>query len=58
MTTDSRASTFADRGVRVRQGGFTDATGLAHAFEGASQVLAVSVDALGEEGVRQHRAAI
>ncbi|GAA1272505.1 NAD(P)H-binding protein [Kitasatospora nipponensis] len=53
-----RARTFADRGVRVRQGSFTDAAGLAHAFEGASQVLLVSVDAMGEECVRQHRTAI
>ena len=53
-----KAKTFADRGVRVRQGSFTDATGLAHAFEGASQVLIVSVDTMGEECVRQHRTAI
>ncbi|MEU6331110.1 NAD(P)H-binding protein [Streptomyces sp. NPDC047049] len=43
---------------RVRQGSFTDAAGLAHAFEGASQVLIVSVDTMGEECVRQHRTAI
>ncbi|GAB3972411.1 NAD(P)H-binding protein [Actinoallomurus acanthiterrae] len=53
-----KAQAFADRGVRVRQGDFTDAAGLAHAFEGASQVLIVSVDKMGEEAVRQHRAAI
>ncbi|MFD0024485.1 NAD(P)H-binding protein [Streptomyces sp. NPDC058382] len=53
-----KAKAFADRGVRVRQGSFTDAAGLAHAFEGASQVLLVSVDKMGEECVRQHRAAI
>ncbi|MFF3410496.1 NAD(P)H-binding protein [Streptomyces sp. NPDC002742] len=53
-----KAKAFADRGVRVRQGGFTAAAGLAHAFEGASQVLIVSVDKMGEEAVRQHRAAI
>ncbi|MFE2596419.1 NAD(P)H-binding protein [Streptomyces sp. NPDC059396] len=53
-----KAQALADRGVRVRQGSFTDAAGLAHAFEGASQVLIVSVDTLGEEAVRQHRAAI
>ncbi|MEU0071474.1 SDR family oxidoreductase [Streptomyces sp. NPDC006332] len=53
-----RARALADRGVRVRQGNFTDAAGLAHALEGASQVLIVSVDLMGEEAVRQHRAAI
>jgi uncharacterized protein YbjT (DUF2867 family) len=53
-----KAQAFADQGVRVRQGSFTDAAGLAHAFEGASQVLIVSVDKMGEEAVEQHRAAI
>ncbi|RPE41682.1 uncharacterized protein YbjT (DUF2867 family) [Streptomyces sp. Ag109_O5-1] len=53
-----KAQPLADRGVRVREGGFTDPGGLAHAFEGATQILIVSVDRLGEEGVRQHRTAI
>ncbi|MDJ1135857.1 SDR family oxidoreductase [Streptomyces iconiensis] len=53
-----KAQAFADQGVRVRQGSFTDTAGLAHAFEGASQVLIVSVDKMGEECVAQHRAAI
>ncbi|WP_030902848.1 NmrA family NAD(P)-binding protein [Streptomyces sp. NRRL F-5126] len=53
-----RAQDLADQGVRVRQGSFTDAAGLAHAFEGASQVLIVSVDKMGEECVEQHRTAI
>lgn len=53
-----KAKAFADRGVRVRQGSFTDTDSLAHAFEGASQVLIVSVDKMGEACVRQHRAAI
>ncbi|WP_327350666.1 NmrA family NAD(P)-binding protein [Streptomyces sp. NBC_01304] len=53
-----KASAFADQGVRVRSGSFTDTAGLAHAFEGATQVLIVSVDKFGEEGVAQHRAAI
>ncbi|MFG2342521.1 SDR family oxidoreductase [Streptomyces phaeochromogenes] len=53
-----KAQPFADQGIRVRQGSFTDAASLAHAFEGASQVLIVSVDKMGEEAVRQHRAAI
>ncbi|MGV4981162.1 NmrA family NAD(P)-binding protein [Streptomyces sp. NRAIS4] len=53
-----KAQGLADRGVRVRQGSFSDAASLAHAFEGATQVLVVSVDKLGEEAVRQHRTAI
>lgn len=53
-----KAQAFADRGVRVRRGSFSEAGGLAHAFEGASQVLVVSVDRMGEEAVRLHRAAI
>ncbi|NDZ78776.1 SDR family oxidoreductase [Streptomyces sp. SID10853] len=53
-----KAQAFADLGVRVRRGDFTDADSLAHSFEGASQVLIVSVDKMGEETVRDHRAAI
>ncbi|MGW3421154.1 SDR family oxidoreductase [Streptomyces phaeochromogenes] len=53
-----KAQAFADQGIRVRPGSFTDAASLASAFEGASQVLIVSVDKMGEEAVRQHRAAI
>ncbi|KPI20385.1 hypothetical protein OK074_1214 [Actinobacteria bacterium OK074] len=53
-----RAKDFADRGVRVRPGSFADAGSLAHAFEGATQVLIVSVDSMGAETVRLHRAAI
>ncbi|MEU4112045.1 NAD(P)H-binding protein [Streptomyces sp. NPDC027717] len=53
-----KAEHLAARGVRVRAGGFTDPDGLAHAFEGATQVLVVSVDEFGEEAVRLHRTAI
>ncbi|MER5518724.1 SDR family oxidoreductase [Streptomyces sp. NPDC002763] len=53
-----KAQSLADRGVRVRQGSFADPAGLAHAFEGASRILIVSVDRMGEETVRQHRTAI
>lgn len=53
-----KAQALAEQGVRVRAGSFTDPGGLGHAFEGASQVLIVSVDKFGEETVRQHRAAI
>lgn len=55
---NERARALADKGVRVRRGDFTDPASLAHAFEGAAQVLIVSVDKLGEEVVRQHRVAI
>ena len=53
-----KARALADRGVRVRQGDFTDAASLAHAVAGASQVLLVSVDKMGEDAVKQHQAAI
>jgi NAD(P)H dehydrogenase (quinone) len=52
------AQGLASQGVRVRQGTFTDAASLAHAFEGATQVLIVSVDEMGEQAVKLHRAAI
>jgi NAD(P)H dehydrogenase (quinone) len=44
--------------VRVRHGDFTEPATLEAAFEGASQVLVVSVDVLGEQGVAQSKAAI
>jgi NAD(P)H dehydrogenase (quinone) len=53
-----KARVFAEQGVRVRSGSFTDPAGLARAFEGASQVLVVSVDKLGDEAIQQHRVAI
>ncbi|MBA3822557.1 MAG: NmrA family NAD(P)-binding protein [Ktedonobacterales bacterium] len=53
-----KARDLEQRGVRVRRGDFDDAASLAHAFEGASRVLVVSVDKLGEEGVAQSKAAI
>ncbi|MGA5029612.1 SDR family oxidoreductase [Streptomyces cellulosae] len=53
-----KARDLADRGVRVRQGSFTDPGSLAHAFEGATQVLLISVDKMGEECVKQHRTGI
>lgn len=54
----AKASALAERGVAVRAGDFADPEGLATAFEGAGQVLIVSVDKLGEEGRRLHRSAI
>jgi uncharacterized protein YbjT (DUF2867 family) len=53
-----RAAGLAARGVRVRRGDFGDPGNLAAAFEGATQVLVVSVDGLGEGAVAQHRSAI
>lgn len=53
-----KARDLEQRGVRVRRGDFDDATSLAYAFEGASQVLIVSAPRLGEQALRQHRTAI
>ncbi|MFF3418424.1 SDR family oxidoreductase [Streptomyces sp. NPDC002698] len=53
-----KAQDLADRGVRVRQGSFDDPASLVHAFEGAEQLLLVSLDRIGEECVTGHRTAI
>ena len=53
-----RARDLAARGVRVRRGDFTAPDTLEPAFQGASQVLVVSTDTLGDDGVAQSRAAI
>jgi uncharacterized protein YbjT (DUF2867 family) len=53
-----QAKDLAERGVRVRRGDFADPASLAEAFEGAAQVLLVSVDSIGEDARRRHRAAI
>jgi uncharacterized protein YbjT (DUF2867 family) len=53
-----KAQDLADRGVRVRQGSFDDPASLAHSFEGAEQLLLVSLDRVGEECVAGHRTAI
>lgn len=53
-----KAKDFADRGVRVRHGSFDDPASLGHAFEGAAQLLLVSLDRTGEECVTGHRTAI
>ncbi len=54
----AKASDLAARGVRVSQGDFADPSSLAGAFDGAEQVLLVSVNVLGEEAIRQHGNAI
>jgi len=53
-----KAQDLAERGVRVRQGSFDDPASLIHAFEGAEQLLLVSLDRTGEECVTGHRTAI
>ena len=55
-----KAADLGARGVRVRRGDFADPASLAHAFEGASQVLIVSSNARASGGdpLAQHRAAI
>ena len=53
-----KAHALKEQGVRVRKGDFADPASLAHAFEGASQVLIVSVNSAGEATVQQHRNAI
>ena len=53
-----RATALADRGVRLRRGDYDDAASLAHAFEGAEQLLLVSAAATGEPALRQHATAI
>jgi uncharacterized protein YbjT (DUF2867 family) len=53
-----RAADLAQRGVRVRSGDFGEPDSLAHAFEGATQVLIVSANELGGKAVDGHVAAI
>ena len=53
-----KASALEEQGVRVRRGDFDDLSSLRHAFEGASQVLVVSVNSLGPSAVQQHGNAI
>ena len=53
----TKAAALADRGVRVRQGDYTDPASLAHALEGAGQVLLISSNSSGADAVAHHRAA-
>ncbi|MCX2559898.1 NAD(P)H-binding protein [Acetobacter farinalis] len=53
-----KAADLATLGVTIRTGDFADAHSLKAAFQGAGQVLIVSVDKLGEEALRLHRTAI
>lgn len=54
----SKAATLAQRGVRVRAGDFTEPATLAHAFEGAQQVLVISAAIRGRDAILANRAAI
>ena len=53
-----KAAHLAGRGVRVREGDFTDPATLAHAFEGASQVLVISAAIHGPAALHANIAAI
>jgi NAD(P)H dehydrogenase (quinone) len=53
-----RAADLAESGVRVRRGDFSEPDSLAGAFEGATQVLIVSANELGQKAVDGHAAAI
>lgn len=54
----AKAKAFAERGTGVRAGDFAKPEELAAALSGATQVLVVSVDKLGEKALRMHRAAV
>lgn len=53
-----QAARLTERGVRVRAGDFTDPATLAHAFEGAEQVLVISAAIRGDAAVAANTAAI
>lgn len=53
-----RDTAKAPAGVRARRGDFTDPASLAHAFEGATQVLVVSASDTGGSAVAAHRTAV
>jgi NAD(P)H dehydrogenase (quinone) len=54
----TKARHFADRGVRVRRGGYDDPAALLDSFEGADQVLLVSSNDPGADGVALVRVGI
>ncbi|SUA81140.1 Quinone oxidoreductase 2 [Nocardia otitidiscaviarum] len=53
-----RATGWAERGIRVRRGDFTDPRSLRTSFDGATQVLIVSTNQTGEAAAAAHRAAV
>ena len=54
----AKAQHFADRGVRVRRGAYDDPAALLDSFEGADQVLLVSSNDPGADGVSLLRVGI
>src|ERR1700722_17903933 len=54
----SKAQHFADRGVRVRRGGYDDPAALLDSFEGADKLLLVSSNDPGADGVALVRVGI
>ena len=54
----AQAEDLRQRGIRVCKGDFADPASLTEAFDGAEQVLIVSVNKFGDEAVRQHGSAI
>ncbi len=54
----AQAQDLAERGVRVRRGDYTDPASMADAFAGASRVLVVSANAVGEPARALNRTAI
>jgi uncharacterized protein YbjT (DUF2867 family) len=54
----AKAAGLAARGVRVREGDFSDPASLARAFEGAERVLLVSSNDSGAEAETQHKTAV
>src|SRR3984957_5165071 len=54
----AKAQHFADRGVRVRRGSYADRAALLDSFEGADQVLLVSSNDPGADGVSLLRVGI
>jgi NAD(P)H dehydrogenase (quinone) len=58
VTNPEKAAHFKQQGVRVCQGDFADPASLTAAFDGAEQVLIVSVNKFGIEAVKLHANAI
>ena len=54
----ARVADLEQRGVRVRHADYADPESLGRAFEGATRVLVVSANTVGEEAVRLNRAGI
>jgi uncharacterized protein YbjT (DUF2867 family) len=54
----AKADRLSERGVRVREGDFTDPGTLEHAFEGAEQVLVISASIRGDGAFAANRVAI